>query len=158
MEYNAWYHWNIIPKYWNITRIDDTAWEDGNKSREKLDLNLESVIGIVINFENLYVKTRKGIHGIKSTTTMLSFCNFVYLDFVITAISNDHTVISDCNISWLIQVIYDYSVHLARFCDAACKPFRRTDVTPTSAVQIENLNSIVSCIRYVQKILTSVMC
>ena len=51
----------------------------GNKPRGKLDLNLKNVIGSVITVEiakwelmygtDIYVKIRKGIHGIKSTTT-----------------------------------------------------------------------------------------
>ena len=52
LEYNAWYYWNKIQKYWKTIRIDgSTAWEDGNKPRGKLDLNLKSVIRIVITLE-----------------------------------------------------------------------------------------------------------
>ena len=31
--------------------IDATAWENGNKPREKLDLNLESLIGVKITLK-----------------------------------------------------------------------------------------------------------
>ena len=51
LEYNACYYRNIIPKYWKTTGIDGTASEDRNKPREKLDLNLGSVIKIVITLE-----------------------------------------------------------------------------------------------------------
>ena len=51
LKYNAWFYRNVIPKYWKTTGIDGTAWENENKVRGKLDLNLESVIGIVITLE-----------------------------------------------------------------------------------------------------------
>ena len=58
--------------------MDSTARKDANKSREKLDLNVKSVIVITLEIakeefiyeKGIYVKTRKGIHGIKPTTTL----------------------------------------------------------------------------------------
>ena len=41
-------YWNRILRYWKTIRIYGTAWEDGNYSRGKLDLNFENLIGIVV--------------------------------------------------------------------------------------------------------------
>ena len=38
-------------EYWKTTRIDGTAWEDGNEPRGKLYLKFNNLIGIVITLE-----------------------------------------------------------------------------------------------------------